>query len=309
MTTIWHSFLSKFLGRVVEHWPLKVAAITASLIIWLVVSSASVTVTQRSLHIPIYVEGLSSDQIASGVPNFVEVTISGPNNRVAKLNPESFYAFIDLAGYHGSFEGSIEVSTPKRVDLIAVSPLKVIGTVEVVTTKLVPVSVFFHEPIPEGRLIHTIVDPAGVLVRGRGPVLNRVTRVMAPTPARTGTYEVGIFAADLAGIPVPEITVQPEIVTVNLKSDPIIMTRTVPLNVTKPEVLGLIATVTSTHHLIELVGPWELLGGLNSVSGTVKLATLNPVPGDYNLPVSVSLPEGLIAKQISTAQVRLALQP
>ena len=298
-----------FIARVVDHWPLKIAAIIAAVMLWLFVSTASVTVTQRSLLIPLNIEGLDANQVASGIPNYVEITISGPHNRINRLNPESLYAFIQLPDSPGTFEGPIEVSVPNKIDLIAVTPSEVIGDVEVVSTKLVPVTVVFQGEIPGGRSFRTSIDPDKVLVRGRGNALDLVAQVTAPISPIAGIYDLAIFASDVNGLPISAIETQPEKVTVNIEIEPITTTRTVPLIVRTPKVPGSIVTIISEHHLIELLGAEDLLADLNTVLGVVELPTLNPLPGDYTLSVSVSLPEGLTENFISSARVRIQPQP
>jgi len=298
-----------FIARMVDHWPFKIAAIIAAVMLWLFVSTASVAVTQRSLLIPIHIEGLDTSEVASGIPNYVEVTISGPNNRVNRLNPESLYAFIQLPDSPGSFEGPIEVSVPNKIDLISVTPSEVIGAVEVVSTKLVPVAVVFQGEIPRGRSFETSINPDKVLVRGRANTLDLVTQVTAPISPIAGIYDLAIFASDVNGLPIPAIEIQPETIAVSVKIEPITTTRTVPLIVRTPNIPGSIVTIISERHLIELLGPEDLLADLNAVPGIVELPTLNPLPGDYTLPVSVTLPEGLRENFISSARVRVQPQP
>ena len=295
--------------RVIDHWPLKVAAIVVAVILWLFVSTTSIAVTQRSLLIPIHIEGLNPDQVGTGIPDYAEVTISGPHNRINRLNPESLYAFIELSGKSGTFEGSIEVSMPKRVDLVSLTPSEVIGTVELVSTKVVPVAVAFQGPIPGARWLRTLIDPTEALVRGRSSALDQVAQVTAPMKPTAGTFDLAIFATDVAGLPVPEIKIQPNTVKVTLDFEHPNTTRTVPLIVGTPDVSGLLVKVISEHHLIELSGPEELLATVNTVSGVVEFPTRNPLPGDYNLSIRVILPEGLTTNFISTAVVRIETQP
>ena len=297
------------LRQLVSNWPLKLAAVIISALLWVFVSNSTVTVTQRSLLVPITVQGMSGNQVATGIPEVVEVTVSGSDTRVDRLRPESFDAIIDLSGLNGRFEESIQVAGPADVNLLRVSPSDVIGVVESVTTRRVPVTVVLRGPHPDGRVLSTQVEPEGVLVRGRSAVLDQVAWAVAQVAADVTTTEVPVYASDAQGLPVPGVTVQPETVTVTLASEEVLVSRSIPVVLAQPQVSGLLVTVVSTTETVELVGPRDLLSDLETVAGTVSLTTQNIQPGDYTLPVVLNLPAGVVALQDPTVQVRLESPP
>jgi len=297
--------VTDLLSRLIDHWPMKLGAVAISGLIWLFVSNTTVTVTQRSLLIPTTTVGMSSHQVASGIPDFVEITVSGPDNRVDRLRSESFDATIDLSGVSGPFEEIIRISGPEDIALRGVSPSEVIGAVESVTTRRVPVVALLTHPLPEGQTLRAVVNPEGVLVRGRSAVLDQVEGVVAQVAAEAGSHEVAIFATDAAGLPVSNTSVQPETVTVTVEAEPVLIRRSLPLLLEEPEARGLWATTSASQDTVALAGPVHLLTELESVTGRVRFTTQPPEPGEYTLPVTLGLPDGIVALETPTALVRL----
>ena len=299
----------RLINILLHAWPQKLGALVLATLIWLFVNVNDTSITQRSLFVPITVEGLAADSVATGLPEFVEVTIAGPSGQVDRLRPDNFEAVLDLAEQRGAFEEPITVLSPQAVELRRVNPSDVIGTVEAVTEKTVPVDVVMIGSGPTDVKVMTSVEPAEVMVRARSSTLAQVARVLAPVRPAPGERAVVPFAVNTAGQPVTGVNILPAEIQVAVAEEPVLVTRTLPVDLETPSVPGFTVTAGLDQGEVQLIGPPSVLNTLENVPGTVSLQTEEPEAGGYTLPVTLELPEGVEAVGSPTATVRLSRPP
>lgn len=296
--------------RVLLHaWPQKLGALLLAALIWLFVSVNDTSTTQRSLFVPIAVEGLASDSVATGLPEYVEITVAGLSGQVDRLRPDNFEAILDLTGETGSFEVPIRVLSPQGVDLRRVNPGDVIGTVEEVTEKVVPVDSVIIGGMPENTKVMVSVEPAEITVRARGSTLARVARVLAPLRPTPGERTVTPFAVNTAGQPIADVTLEPESIRATVREEAVLANRTLPVELETPSLSGFSITARLENPEVSLIGPPSVLNELERIPGTVSLPTEEPEAGGYTLPVTLELPEGVYVIETPVATVRLSRPP
>lgn len=301
--------VNRLLNVLLHAWPQKLGALVLATLIWMFVNVNDTSITQRSLLVPITVEGLQSNSVTTGLPDFVEVTVAGPSGQVDRLRPDNFQAVLDLEGQGGPFEEPITVLSPQTVELRRVNPTDVIGTVEAVTEKTVPVDVVVVGDGPGDVKLVTAVEPAQVTVRARASTLDRVARVLAPVRPSPGERSTTPYAVNAAGLPVPGVEIEPAQVQVGVVERPILVTRDVPVELQTPSVPGFTVTAGLEQEQVRLIGPPGLVDSLESVPATVTLQTEEPEAGGYTLPVTLELPEGVQAVGSIAANVRLSRPP
>lgn len=289
-------------SRIVHQWPRKLAALGLAFLMWAFVSTTDVTTAQRSLLVPIGVEGIAADLVPIGIPELAEVTVSGPTQRLDRLRPESIEAVLDLSGLSGDFAAPVVVSPPQGVTLERVTPAEVLGILERVATRSVPVTVVFLGTPPDDVKLVGTAEPATVEVRGRGARLDRVAQALVAVDVSTESASVAPFPADATGRPVDEVTVDPASVTVTTRSETVLVQRTVPLRLL-PVVIGGVNEVVPSHDAVSLVGPPTLVGALQEVVGAAVLPTERPAPGRYTLAVNVATPSGVTVLDDVTVSV------
>ena len=299
----------RLLNVLLHAWPQKLGALVLATLIWMFVNVNDTSITQRSLFVPISVEGLQEDSVATGLPEFVEVTIAGPSGQVDRLRPDNFQAVLDLEGQSGPFEEPITVLSPQAVELRRVNPSDVIGTVEAVTEKTVPVDAVIIGSGGSDVKVMTQLEPTEVTVRARSSTLAQVARVLAPVRPTPGERSTTPFAVNTAGLPVSGVEIQPREVQVSIAEQPILVTRDVPVDLQTPAVPGFTVTAGLEQEQVRLIGPPSILGSLESVPATVSLQTEEPEAGGYTLPVTLELPEGVQAAGSVAANVRLSRPP
>jgi YbbR domain-containing protein len=299
----------RVLIAMLHAWPQKLGAIVLATLIWLFVTVNDTSITQRSLFVPITVEGLAADSVATGLPDYVEVTIAGPSGQIDRLRQDNFEAILDLSGQIGSFEVPIRVLSPQGVELRRVNPSDVIGTVEAVTQKRVPADLVVIGTAPADVKLSGALEPGEVIVRARSSTLAQVARVLVPVNPATGNRTATPFAVNTAGQPVTGVTLQPNTVQVAIFQEAILVERQLPVELETPSISGFTVTARMEDAQVRLIGPPLVLGDMELVRGTVSLPTEEVEAGGYTLPVTLELPEGVHLLGSPTATVRLSRPP
>ncbi|HLR46942.1 MAG TPA: hypothetical protein VK092_07265 [Deinococcales bacterium] len=301
--------ISRLLGALravfVNNWPQKLGALLAAALVWWFATVGDSPQTQATRVVRLQVQGLPANSVATGVPDTAALTIRGPSVLIERLQSQGLSAVIDLDGQTGDFQEPINVLIPRGVELLSVTPGDVIGTVETLAERAVPLEAVIIGTRPGDVHTDLEVDPEHVTVTGLTADLDLVTRVIAPVRSSPGERTVSGYAADLDGQPVGGVSVEPEEVQVTVRELPLLVQATVPLELTPPEVDGFDVTVLTDSAELTVTGPPSALAELDSVTGTPDLATGEPAAGTVSVPVLPELPEGVFTGDAPAAEVRL----
>jgi YbbR domain-containing protein len=292
--------------RVRRDWPGKVGAVAAALVLWWVATSDTGVTVQRSVLVPLAVTGAEADEVAVGVPARVEVVISGPADRMERLRSDDVEAILQLEGVDGEFERQVEARVPQALRVVRVVPGEVIGRLEAVRSARFDV-VPHLAPLSGERVATDLsVEPAEATVEARDPVLAQVAAVRAS--ARIGAddeAEAILVPVDGDGRPVPEARVVPERAVVRAETHVHLVRATRPVRV-EPPGDGRVRVEAVTPGEVDVVGPRARLDGLAEVVGEVPGATGALPAGRYDLPVRLTLPDGVAVAPPVRATVRVA---
>lgn len=299
--------LKALLQRLTRNWVPKAGSLVIAFLIWLFVTSSSASLTERSMFLPLQVDGVEEGFVPVGLPPTVAVSVSGPSLRVDRLTPDMLRASLDLTGTSGEFTEDVRVQAPQDIRVLRVEPAEVIGFLETITNSTVAVTVALTGDPPAGVLVEAEAEPAAVTLTGRSQVLDRVARVLAFAPA-VGGGVARLVAVDAAGVPVPDVEFAPASVTVSVSTRPALVTREVVVELSAPSGPE-VGAVTLNEPRVTVAGPPDVLAGLSSVPGTVDAPTGPLDPGRYTLPVRLALPEGVVAMQTPTATLQYVRQP
>jgi YbbR domain-containing protein len=291
--------------RLTNNWLPKLVSLLLAFIAWYVVSLSDTSVSQRSLRVPVTIEGLSETQTQSGAPSTVDVVVSGRSTSINALRPENFRASLDLSDDTGDYQERILVVPPQDISLISVSPEIAIGRVETINTKEVPVIVALAGERDANTVLTPVSSLQSVQATGRESVLAQVASATAFVSTQGGESSVTLFATDANGQPVNEITLEPSSATVTVTSTPVLYTKTVNLEVAEPETALQVENFSVSQTTLQITGPKEQLAPIEQVTGIVELSEEAEV-GDYNLLVQPQLPEGVRALETVNATFSLA---
>ncbi len=298
--------------RLVHHAPRKLAALAVALVVWLFVASDTTTTAERSVLVPIVVEGVSAEKVVVGLPEFAEVTVSGPATRIDRLRPESFEAVLDLSGLSGDFQVDVVVAPPQGIALERVTPGEVIGIVESVASASVPVVATVLGDMGPDRRARITVTPAVADVRGRAAIVDRVVAVVAALPVgdalSANARTVAGYAVDADGRPLAEVTVAPTTVSVAWAIEPVWVERRVPLTVAEVAADGWSQPIDPPT-AIALLGPPSVVDALTSVVADVDLPTEEVATGRYTRPLRPRLAAGVVATETPSATLTYTAAP
>jgi YbbR domain-containing protein len=290
-----------------RRWPLKLGALFLAAFMWFFVTLNDASISQRTdLVIPVIVEGLSENQIPSGVPEYVNLVVSGPSNRVDRLTEQNFSAILDLSDVSGSFSKQIDVVVPPGIILDNVRPNEAIGVVELRTSRTMPVTIAYRGQLPTDVTLHGVAEPATVTLTGRASVLEQVAVVLATVSPNQAETTTNLIALNAEGRPVADISYSPSTVTITVESFEVLHTKLVDLTVEQPDVSPYeLVSFEVQRDAVRLAGPYSALNELERVTGTVELDTTQLASGEYTLNVQLELPNGVAA--LETVEVALQL--
>ena len=293
--------------RLVNHWPRKLGAVAAALFVWLIVATDATTIAQRSLLVPLVVEGLDADRLAVGLPDLVEVTVSGSSSRIDRLRPESFDAVLDLTDVVGPFQVEVSIAPPQGIVLERVAPSEVIGALETVAIATVPVRVTVAGALgPDERLAAT-ANPETAQVRGRAAVVERVVAVVVPVAADDARTAVAAtvppYAVDATGRPVLDVTVTPEPGGGDDRRRARARRAAGAARRGRADRTGLERPAGAPRPTSGSPARRRTLDALSVVEAVVQLPTEVPAGGRYTRPLTLALPDGVFALEAPTVSV------
>lgn len=284
---------------------LKLGALLVALVFWVFVHNDNALITQRTVRAPLNVEGLGAGQLALGLPDRVEVRLSGPASRVRAINPEGIDAVLNLRGVSGDFEEDVRVFPPQGISLVGVNPREIIGTVELRVSKRVPARAVLLSPEPAGAVIEASAQPGEVAVSGAESLVNQVTQVLVPFNAQSPRDRAAAYAADQNGNPVEGVSVAPRLLRLEAQRSDVLHTKRVPVTLAPVSLPGLeVGSAQLTQPEIAVAGPQAALADLNEVRATLP-ETPQLTPGQYTLGVTLDVPEGVVALEPLQLELQL----
>lgn len=299
------SALQNGLNHLLHNGYLKLGALLVALVFWIFVRNDSTLVTQRTFRAPLNIEGLTAGQLALGVPERVEVRLSGPSSRIRAMNPEGIDAVLNLRGVSSDFEEDVRVFPPQGISLVGVTPREIVGSVEVSTSQRVPVQAILLGAEPEGAVIEASAQPAEVTVSGAESRVAQVTQVLVPFDPESGRDRAAAYAVDANGEPVPGVSVTPRLLRLQAQRSDVLYTKTVPVTLAPIALPGLeVQSAQLTQTEITVAGPQSLLPNLSEVRATLP-ETPQLTAGQYTLGVTLDLPEGVVALALPQLEMQL----
>ncbi|MEX2501368.1 MAG: CdaR family protein [Trueperaceae bacterium] len=290
--------------RLLRGWPIKVGAIAAALLLWWVAATDPGQTTQRSLLVPLVVEGVAEDEVAVGVPARIEVVVTGPSGRMDRLRADDIDVVLDLSDAGGEFARRVEARVPTALRVERVVPAEVIGRLEAVRSGRFPVAAYLRDAGDARPVTGVALDPATVTVHARDPVLAQVAAVMAPVESAGATgaaAQATVIAVDGSGRPVGEVRIVPERVQVTVARGAPAAESTARVETVAISDGGTIEAIAPEQ--VRLVGPPAALATVSTATGVVAVPTEALRPGRYDLPVRLVLPDGVASRDPVVATV------
>lgn len=275
---------------------LKLLALAIAIVLWLYVGIEQDPISQRTYNVPITVENLSADKVATVSKERVNVKVMGRETRLDGITSEDFKAYVDLShAKTGEGEAEVHVSLPNEVYFAKLDPSHVNVYVEQREGETMNVDIVRTGILSDGVTIEEMnVEPQSVFVSGNEDALAMVAKVgvaveledvysdiKKDVPVQLYDYEGNIIEQG-------ELKVYPEVVTLNITVSEVDIQKSVPI---QAELIGSLAegvqveSVTVDPQMAKVEGlpkdlakiteiktePIDLSGIKETTSFTVKL--------------------------------------
>lgn len=216
---------------------LKLVALAIAIVLWLYVGIEQDPISQRTYNVPITVENLSADKVATVSKERVNVKVMGRETRLDGITSEDFKAYVDLSDAKtGDSEAEVHVSLPNEVYFAKLDPSHVNVYVEQREGETMNVDIVRTGMLPDGIAIEDMsVEPQNVFVSGNEDALAMVAKVGVAVELddiySDSKKDVPVQLYDYEGniIEQGELKVYPEQVTLNIKVNEADIQKSVPI--------------------------------------------------------------------------------
>lgn len=216
---------------------LKLVALAIAIVLWLYVGIEQDPISQRTYNVPITVENLSADKVATVSKERVNVKVMGRETRLDGITSENFKAYVDLSDAKtGDSEAEVHVSLPNEVYFAKLDPSHVNVYVEQREGETMNVDIVRTGMLPDGITIEDMsVEPQNVFVSGNEDALAMVAKVGVAVELddiySDSKKDVPVQLYDYEGniIEQGELKVYPEQVTLNIKVNEADIQKSVPI--------------------------------------------------------------------------------
>lgn len=225
---------------------LKLLALAIAIVLWLYVSIEQDPISQRTYNVPITVENLSADKVATVSKEYVSVKVMGRETRLDGITAEDFKAYVDLSkAKKGESEVDVHVSLPNEVFFAKLDPNRVNVYVEQREGETMNVDIVRTGMPPEGITIDEMtIEPQSVFVSGNEDALSRVAKAGVVVDLNdvysSSKKEVPVQLFDYEGnvIEQSELKTYPKTVTLSIKASEVDIQKAVPI---QAELVGSLA--------------------------------------------------------------------
>lgn len=225
---------------------LKLLALAIAIVLWLYVSIEQDPISQRTYNVPITVENLSADKVATVSKEYVSVKVMGRETRLDGITAKDFKAYVDLSkAKKGESEVDVHVSLPNEVFFAKLDPNRVNVYVEQREGETMNVDIVRTGMPTEGITIDEMtIEPQSVFVSGNEDALSRVAKAGVVVDLNdvysSSKKEVPVQLFDYEGnvIEQSELKTYPETVTLSIKASEVDIQKAVPI---QAELVGSLA--------------------------------------------------------------------
>lgn len=273
---------------------------------------------ERTLaDLPLTFRGLGPEHVIfDASAERVRLRVRVPRAMEGSLSVQDIEAFVDVAGLgEGAYERPVQVQPRRRgVQILAVDPPRVQFRLERVESREVPVSIQVLGQPAIGYQVSTPI-PARARVQVSGPrsrmavVAMAVGRVQIDGVRQSVETQVRLEAVGPQGEVLPELTVQPEQITVTIPVEQRLGFRELPVRVAlqgRPARGYQLTEISVDPPTVTLTGDPRRLDEIGSYISTEPI-DLSEARGELIVEVPLVLPAG-VALVGSPAQVQVRLQ-
>jgi YbbR domain-containing protein len=308
--------MTRLLLFLVHNWPLKLAAVVLSTLLYGVII---LTQDARQQTVAVPISARNQAETITLLSNLGEVTrVRYIADDEVPVNSSSFIAWVDLG------QSTVQLGTSSvrvhleavddRIDIIDFEPQRISVTLEEVVAKRVPVIIDQGE-VPEGLEVRPpVFSPEEAQVRGASSAIRQVDRVVARVQIEPSGLsfdrDVDLVPVDRLGNEVAQVEVEPRTAHVEVAVFNDRTTRTVPV---QPDTDGQpapgfeIGPITVDPPLVTLEGDADDLASV--VRAETQPIQINGASGPIEQTIGLNLPPGVLPVGDEEVQVTIEIRP
>ncbi|MFA5009728.1 MAG: CdaR family protein [Patescibacteria group bacterium] len=280
----------------IMRWVILIAAV----LVWINIYSFLDRTT--TISAPLLIENLRSDFAIAEPITVVNATVSGGIRDFASLTDQTFQFTIDASSIAAIGQYTLEIKpklVPKSVKVVAIEPQQLTATIELVASKIVPVSALSRGMTNDKYSVYSLTAvPSQVQVFGAPSLLAQISeaRTYADVSRRKNSFTApaSVAVEDANNHVIHSLRVEPSNVKITVEIIAGAGIRNLGL---KPSFIGelpggfWVKEVKFDPSVVQVRGPQQILEALSSLSSTA--INLSDHRSDFNEQVAVDLPSGI----------------
>lgn len=291
---------------------LRIISLLLAVGLWIFVNGAQHSSVQ-SFTVPIRYRGLPIGFVITNPhPDFVNVQISGPPTMLTLVQPSKLAVKLDLSGVgvgqasFGIDSDSFNLAPWRGTSITGISPSRVVLDIDKVVVRQIPVHLDISGKVAKGyKIIATGVSPPSITVRGPSRELARVDAV------ETEAFDVSDMARDASR----ELALLSPGRMIRMAPQQVMATVNLGQVMAEREYRGLPIAVRDSEYRSRVIparvnvtvrGAMLALKTLN-LGGAAYVEADGMLPGVYDVPLQVKLPDGFQIVRQSAEKIRLIM--
>jgi YbbR domain-containing protein len=298
-------------ARLQRNMGLRIISLMVAIGLWLFVNAGE-RGTVAAFAVPINYHGLPPGYVITNQhPDFVQIQVSGTRSLLSLIDPARLTLRIELGGVsigEATYNiGPENFAMPRGTEVQSVSPSQIGLQIDRMVRRDVPVHVMTTGKPQEGYQVSAIeVTPKSVTLTGPGNELARIEAV------NTVPFDLAGLAAD-ATRPTP--IVLPSDAVERIEPDSVTATVAVRPAITNKEFRGVPVAVRDSQYPVRMTpsrltvtlrGPAPTLATLD-LRGAAYVEADGIAPGSYDLPVQITLPDGVQLVRQAPDKIRIRI--
>jgi YbbR domain-containing protein len=303
-------FAAAFRRGVQRDAGLRLISVLLAVSLWVFVNAGQHG-SLEAFNVPISYRGLPPHLIITNPhPQSVRIEVSGPRTLLSLIDPSRLTLRLDLIGVTVG-QVSLRVNpeafnVPRQTSVVGVAPSQIVLDIDQMVTRDLPVHLALNgAPAAGYHVLMQEATPRTISVRGPSKEFARVEMVQSEPIDLTGA--TANLAEPVALVmPFANARIDPAVVTANVTIGPIIEEREfrgMPIQVRGNENAF---HVEPAHINLTLHGTQLALTKLNA-NELAYIDATGLIPGTYNPPVQVTLPQGIEVVHQSATKVKLRI--
>lgn len=286
-----------------KNWQLKLICLLVAIVLWFVVINEQNPTSESSYTVPVVVENLDSQYIATDVPKNVYIRLTGPRNTMVNVGANDIKAYVDLsAAEEGTMSVPIQVDLPTGIKITKQSIATANVRIDVYAVKEMKLTPQLEGTLDNDLSVESVkMVPEKVIVSGARRLVNQINRaeVAIPVGGKKNDFTimspVRLLKDDGSSIEGLEVTPSQSNVKVTVIRNAAM--KKVPVNLItygtiSPKVR--LKEVRLTPNIVEVRGSMDAINSLNHIN--LMPVSVDGLDTDKEWKVSVPPVDGIAVK-------------